>query len=219
VVASEGSEHRFELLLGRLPSDDDRRRLLAVREALGIHPNDALWDVLIALDYHQQLYSAMPKKIAESIEGSLGELNGAAATLAKLDVAKLEKLLARAEKSRPPATEGAAVSGQVGVARLAFWGVLGVALGAVCISAGYLMALRGGTPWGKDPLGMVLGAPAGWLMFLLMMPPAIRWGRKGWGVARSSGEWAGRLTGWLVLLGSCGLIAMGLVVLVIALRR
>ena len=44
-------ESAFERLLGHQATPEDRARLHRVRESLGLCPNDALWDVLIALQY------------------------------------------------------------------------------------------------------------------------------------------------------------------------
>jgi hypothetical protein len=45
-----------------------------VRSALGIRANDAVWDVMIALDYHLQLYSAVPKQLAAEKDKLVREL-------------------------------------------------------------------------------------------------------------------------------------------------
>ena len=58
-------DERVKALLGHVPSKADRDRLAKVRDALGIRSSDAVWDIMIALDYHLQLYAAVPDKIAE----------------------------------------------------------------------------------------------------------------------------------------------------------
>ena len=65
----------------------------------------------------------------------------------------------------------------------------------------------------------MLGAPAGWLVFVLFLPAASHWVRAGWRAARShDGPWI-RAVGWVLLVGSLGLIVAGLGVLGLALRR
>ena len=54
----------FECVWGRALSSEEQRRLLRLRESLGISNNDALWAVLFALQYHLELYEAMPDKIS-----------------------------------------------------------------------------------------------------------------------------------------------------------
>lgn len=53
----------FSRLLGRLPSGDERERLRQARDALGIRPDDALWTVLLALQWHLVLYRDVPRLI------------------------------------------------------------------------------------------------------------------------------------------------------------
>jgi hypothetical protein len=54
-------DEAFKTLLGRLPSEEERQRLAKVRDALGIRSADAIWDVMIALDYHLQLALPPPR--------------------------------------------------------------------------------------------------------------------------------------------------------------
>jgi len=53
----------FERLIGRQATPQDRARLHRVRDSLGLHPNDALWEVLIALQYYYSLYERFPAMI------------------------------------------------------------------------------------------------------------------------------------------------------------
>ena len=71
-------EDRFNALMGRALRKEDRERLAKVRNALGIRANDAVWDVMIALDYHLQLYSAVPKQLAAEREKLVAELDAVA---------------------------------------------------------------------------------------------------------------------------------------------
>ena len=53
----------FERLIGYQATLRDRARLHRVRDSLGLHPNDALWEVLIALQYYYSLYERFPAMI------------------------------------------------------------------------------------------------------------------------------------------------------------
>jgi hypothetical protein len=53
----------FERLIGHQATPQDRARLHRVRDSLGLHPNDALWEVLIALQYYYSLYERFPAMI------------------------------------------------------------------------------------------------------------------------------------------------------------
>jgi len=82
------------------------------------------------------------------------------------------------------------------------------------------MAERGRPPWGsRGPLGAVLAAPAGWLVFVLLLPTTARWVQAGWRAARSREGLRIRMVGWAVLIVSVALIVIGLAVLATALRR
>ncbi len=56
-------ESAFERLIGHQATPQDRTRLHQVRDSLGLHPNDALWEVLIALQYYYSLYERFPAMI------------------------------------------------------------------------------------------------------------------------------------------------------------
>jgi hypothetical protein len=205
-------EDRFNALLGRALRREDRERLAKVRSALGIRANDAVWDVMIALDYHLQLYSAVPKQLASEREKLVAELGALVDSLGGEENHARRKIGAIRGGRKPQAWH---FSGQPALLAAA-----AVAFGAICIAAGYAIAARGQQPWGAaGPLGAVLGAPAGWLIFLLLLPVASAWARAGWAAARSHEGFRVRAVGWLVLAISIGLIVAGLALLALALRR
>jgi hypothetical protein len=202
-------EDRFKALLGRAVRREDRERLSKLRTALRISPNDAVWDVMIALDYHLQLYNAVPKEIARESDKAVVELRG------------LVDAVRRQEKRGHGEVAASAGSRAViSTATIAVTGAIAVAFGGLCIAAGYLMAGRGRPPWGAaGPLGAVLGAPAGWLVFVLLLPVASKGVRAGWAASRSHDGLRMRAVGWALVAGSIGLIVAGLAVLWLALRR
>ncbi len=67
-------EGAFKALMGRRPNEDERQRLTKVRIALGIRSSDAIWEVMIALDYHLQLYTAIPDKIGSETRKAVDDL-------------------------------------------------------------------------------------------------------------------------------------------------
>lgn len=198
-------EGAFEVLMGRRPSEEERQRLTRVRNALGIRSSDAIWEVMIALDYHLQLYTAIPDKIG-------GETHKA--------VDELRKLVEGQRRGRRHDPAMAPTPTRLASAAGAFAAASAVALGGICVAAGYLMAERGRPPWGAPgPLGAILGAPAGWLVFVLLLPAAVRWAQAGWRAGRSTQDLRVRVVGWALMLGSFGLAAAGLTLLALALRR
>jgi hypothetical protein len=202
-------EDRFKALLGRAVRHEDRARLSNLRTALRISPNDAIWDVMIALDYHLQLYNAVPKEIAREADKAVVELRGL-----------VDAVRRREKHPHGGVAEGVASAAVISPATIAVTGAIAVAFGGLCIAAGYLMADRGPPPWGANgPLGAVLGAPAGWLVFVLLLPVASKGVRAGWAASRSHEGRRIRAVGWALVAGSVGLIAAGLAVLGLALRR
>ncbi len=201
-------EERIKALLGRVPSKADRERLAKVRDALGIRSTDAVWDIMIALDYHLQLYAAVPDKIAEQTRSAAVQLG---------------RIVEGARRNERIGVGGIVASGDTAAGSptsIAALGAVAVAYGALCVAAGYLTAERGLPPWGaRRPLGAVLGAPAGWLIFVLLLPLASRWVRAGWRAARSHDGRRIRAVGWALVVGSVGLIVAGLGVLRLALWR
>jgi len=76
-------EESFARLFGRPPSDDERERIQKIRDALDISDNDALWAVILALQYHKALYDDVPRQIAESAQRSAQKIVASAAKIAE----------------------------------------------------------------------------------------------------------------------------------------
>lgn len=88
-------ENSFFKLLGRQPTEAERQQLYLVRDALGLKNNDALWLILMALQYHQTMYASFPALITQGATETLHEFKQTAdATLeatkesAKADLAE-----------------------------------------------------------------------------------------------------------------------------------
>ena len=58
----------FAQLLGRQPSARERERLHRLRAELGVADNDALWLVLLALQYHVTLFERIPERIERAAQ-------------------------------------------------------------------------------------------------------------------------------------------------------
>jgi hypothetical protein len=80
-----------------------------------------------------------------------------------------------------------------------------VAFGALCVSAGYSLAAPVKPFWATStetltPLqreaAVVLAAPAGWMMFALLLPPAVYGVRVGWLTASETMERRQKILGW-----------------------
>ncbi len=53
----------FQTLTGKAATDEQLQALYRVKETLGIRDHDALWEVMVALQYHLHLYEEVPKNI------------------------------------------------------------------------------------------------------------------------------------------------------------
>ena len=62
------AEEAFSILFGEDASDEQRRRLMDVQKALGLASTDAMWLILIALEYHLRLYERIPARIEKTLE-------------------------------------------------------------------------------------------------------------------------------------------------------
>lgn len=71
-------EQTFKELNGREAMPADVLRFERLCKALGTAPNDALLAVLVALDYYQNMYEAMPEKIRKESEATLASFKLAA---------------------------------------------------------------------------------------------------------------------------------------------
>lgn len=61
-------ESLFEQLRNRTPTDDDRRRLLAVKASMGLSDRDEMWPVIITLDHYAAANQSARKVIVEALK-------------------------------------------------------------------------------------------------------------------------------------------------------
>ncbi|NLP65093.1 hypothetical protein [Paraburkholderia sacchari] len=61
----------FYDVTGEKPDDASMLRMRRVSMALNLRDNDALWSVLVVLEYYVRLYEAMPERIREAGKGNL----------------------------------------------------------------------------------------------------------------------------------------------------
>jgi hypothetical protein len=95
-------EDSFARLLGRQPTNAERQQLYQVRDALALKNNDALWLVLMALQYHQTMYTRFPDLIKQAATDTLIQFSktandtiAATKEAAKADLAKAVSATAR----------------------------------------------------------------------------------------------------------------------------
>lgn len=86
----------FGRLLGRQPSDRERQQLYRIRDELGIKNNDALWMVLIALQYHQTMFDRHPELIKKFVAETLLDIRQTADKAMAASAAEAKAALADA---------------------------------------------------------------------------------------------------------------------------
>jgi hypothetical protein len=71
----------FELLTGKAPNDLQLQTLHKLKQTLGIRDHDALWEVMIALQYHLDLFKEIPDAIREMAQELIENLKDASSSV------------------------------------------------------------------------------------------------------------------------------------------
>jgi len=167
---------RLEGLLKARLSAESRARLLEIKDFLGLRADDALWSVIGALELYEQLYEEHPARIEQTVSKLLAGVKdtyeaAAAASSAQAQNALAESVTAASEKiaamrARPLALQAYGLAAAV----VTF-------LCAVSLTAGLALGRAGGRrqegniAW--EAIRAVLSAPAGWLLFVFLLPMAV----------------------------------------------
>jgi hypothetical protein len=97
----------FEDLLGRVPSDKEKIRLLRIQKTLGIPDEDSLWMILLALQYHVSLYEQVPGMVERAAKSGVSSAIEQIHSEAQKQLAKMRQ---RGEKERIRIYEDCSVS-------------------------------------------------------------------------------------------------------------
>jgi len=175
-----GKFERFERLLERELSGEEKERLRRIKDTLRIKDSDSFWDIIIAMEYQRNYYDKLPEKIARTTAEILQNISQAAEKEVALAQGLLaESVVKQAEK----------LSEKSHIHTLLLWGALALFLvllyGSLLMWAGYTIgsgqtsllsmpvtledspnghgfaALRVGQPpvvLLKMPVGIILGA-------------------------------------------------------------
>jgi hypothetical protein len=171
----------FSKLVGRQATEAERERLYRVRDALGLRDNDAFWAIVMALEHYDSFFRRYPVELAEATESAMEGLRAASRAAAAEEVALVQRVLA--EKVAQTSVEIAKkLSGKpIEFHRVTLVLAAVVAFGGLCEQAGYsfgstappFWSLRGPGLRGTERLlACVLSAPAGWMIFALLLPAA-----------------------------------------------
>ena len=211
------TETAFAKILGRSPTEAEREHLYRVRDALGLRDNDAFWSILIALEYYDSLYREYPRRLGETTARAIGDAQVAFAKAAEHESAKAQRVLSEQVAKTSVAMAKKLAERSIGLHQVtALFGSV-VAFGAVCMVSGYQLAgpekpfwiaTVNPTRWARIA-SAVLAAPAGWMVFLLLLPGAAKMGAIGWKMSHEvGGGLQAHLYGWgLVSVAVLGAVA------------
>ena len=90
---------QLESLLGRPLGVEEKERLRRIKDTLHIADNDAMWDILTAMEYQRKYYEELPEKITLAATEIFKELSVAAENEVALAQSRLaESVVKQAEK-------------------------------------------------------------------------------------------------------------------------
>ena len=150
------TEHikRLEKLTGRKLSGDEVARLGRIQSVLNLTDNDALWDVLAALEYQRTFYEALPAKVAAASTEILQGIS---------DAAKAETQRAQSLLTKSVVEQAQKLSVEINMGTLLPLGLVALlcllAYGSLLMWAGYSLATRN-----VQEMALVLRMPSGFLM-------------------------------------------------------
>ena len=86
----------FAHLFGRAATATEKERLHHLQKSLGFRDDDAIWSILMALQYYDSLYSQYPKAIGAEASRIFGDVKAAAEASLKASIATARADLAKA---------------------------------------------------------------------------------------------------------------------------
>jgi hypothetical protein len=212
----------FAKVVGRTASEEERARLYRLRDALGLRDNDALWSIVIALEHYDSFFRAYPDKLAEKTAQSIDNARAAFAAAARHEAAHVERLLSQRVAQTSVAIARKLAEEPWRLHRITAVLAAVVAFGALCVHAGYSLALADKPFWVARSesasgvsrwLAIVLSLPAGWMLFALLLPAAMYGARQGWRLADDAvADRSDRVLGWALLVvcvmgsAACGVL-------------
>jgi hypothetical protein len=97
-------EDAFNQLLEHQATDGDRQRLYRARDTLNIKPTDAVWRLLMVLEYYQTMYEKIPHQIADAARNATETIRVTAEAQAKAAREETKKGLMKAVAEAVQAT-------------------------------------------------------------------------------------------------------------------
>jgi hypothetical protein len=202
-------EETFAKVVGRHASDEERQRLYRLRDALGLRDNDAFWSIVMALEYYDSFFRRYPAQLADHTERCIEDARVAFAAAAEREAAHVQRTLSEKVAETSVAIARRLAERPVGLHGVTMLMAVVVAFGALCVTAGYSLAapvkpfwvtrVETVAPFQRE-VAKVLAAPAGWMMFALLLPAAVYGGRVGWVAASEATQGHDRIVGWGIVV-------------------
>ncbi len=207
-------EEAFAKVVGRHASEEERARLYRLRDALGLADNDAFWSIVMALEHYDSFFRHYPTQL-EYTERCIEDARAAFAAAAAQEAAQVQRVLSEKVAETSVAIARKLAERPVGLHRVTMLLATVVAFGALCVSTGYSLAGSVKPFWVTNaetlaPLqreaALVLAAPAGWMVFALLLPTAVYGARKGWAAASETTEPREKMIGW-GMVAACAFVS------------
>lgn len=138
----------FTALLGRQPTDREKKALYRVRDALKLKSTDAVWLLLMALQHYETLYESFPARIEEAARD-------VTKTVRQTALAEAQSAAGQAKKALAEAVRQAAVASAKRAAGAQLWKWVSIAATTATLSIGI-------TGWWQFGRGERAGIATGW---------------------------------------------------------
>ena len=163
----EEAVKNYECFFGN-GSEEEQLRIREIAQKIGIRDNDAIWLIVYVMNYFGRFYEALPLRIRECAAASMEDVKERCAAVADAEMDRIKEDLGAAVIER--AEELAKQRGGYSVFLPVAWICAGVGvLCLACFTAGAAIAGKG---WGRTPWDNLLGAPAGWILPIALLPLA-----------------------------------------------
>ena len=121
----------FAHLFGRAATATEKERLHHLQKSLGFRDDDAIWSILMALQYYDSLYSQYPNAIGMEASRIFGDVKAAAEASLKASIG-----VARADLAKAVGSAARDVARDIARRESIRWGVTGMALGVLLLATG-----------------------------------------------------------------------------------
>ncbi len=145
---------QYKKLLGRELSHEEKERLQRIKNTLNFADNDALWDVLIAIEFQRTFYENIPKEIERKTQEIFENISVATEKEIQLTQGRLTKKVFAHTETLTLQKHGVF---------LVTWGIITLVVlliySSTLMLAGYCMALKAIQPWSflAMPVGIIIG--------------------------------------------------------------